>query len=87
MEKNIEFFENKILELEKENDKLKDSLLDATTQLNYSKENELLEFIRTLYREINEEIEEKEKQIDRENLLKNIKTYLQEFAKNNKINL
>jgi hypothetical protein len=83
----IEIYKNRILELEKENDKLKDNLLDATTQLNYSKENELLDFIKTLYREICEEINEKESPISREKLLKNIKIYLKEFAKNNKINL
>jgi len=83
----IEYYKNKTNELENENDRLKDSLLDATTKLNHSKENELLEFIRTLYREINEEIDEKENPIGREDLLNNIKSYLQQFAKDNKISL
>ena len=41
----MEECEKKIDRLEKENDKLKDSLLELTTHINYSKENELLDFI------------------------------------------
>lgn len=83
----IEYYKNKVVDLEKENDKLKDELLTVTTLLKYSKENVLLDFIRTLHREINEEIDEKESPITREMLLKNIKLYLQKFAKDNKISL
>lgn len=83
----IEMYRNKILELKKENDKLSDELLIVKTTLKFSKENVLLDFIRTLYREINEEINEKENPIGREKLLRNIKSYLQKFAKDNKISL
>jgi len=83
----IEMYKNKIVELKKENDKLSDELLIVKSALKFSKENVLLDFIRTLYREINEEINEKESPIGREKLLRNIKSYLQKFAKDNKLSL
>jgi hypothetical protein len=47
--------------LEEENDKLKDSLLDVTTQLNYSIERELAELVRNIYEGVNSELKNNEK--------------------------
>jgi len=73
--------------LEKENDKLKDNLLDLTTQLNYSIEQELAELVRNIYESINIEPKNKENQLTREKILTNLKKYLENFSKDYKFKL
>lgn len=83
----MEDYEKKIERMEKEIDELKDGLLDITYRLNHSKENELLDFVRTLYREVSEEYKEKKDRISRERILSNLKKYIENFAKDNRIEL
>jgi len=66
---------------------LKTKLMDLTTELNYNKEKELIELVRTLYREINDEISDKQSKLTKKEILINIKKYFDEFAKYNKIKL
>jgi len=72
--------ENKIEKLEQENDDLKDQLFELQTNLKYSRENDLRDFLRTLYREINEEIEDDESKLSKEDILKNMKKYISVFS-------
>lgn len=83
----MENLNNKIIDLETEIDKLKDLLLDATTELNYSKQNELIEFIRTLYISIKEELNNKESVLNKNDVLNNLKKSLEIFAKDNYLKL
>jgi len=77
----------KINKLEEENEDLKSKLIDLTFEMNYNKEKELLEVVRNLYREIKDELIDKEIKLTKKQVLTNIKKYLEEFAKNNKIKL
>ena len=77
----------RIVCLESEIEDLKTKLMDLTTELNYNKEKELIELVRTLYREINDEISDKQSKLTKKEILINIKKYFDEFAKYNKIKL
>jgi hypothetical protein len=74
--------------LKEENESLKTRLIDLTFEMNYNKQNELLELVRTLYGEILLEINDKESKLTKKKqILNNVKKYLEEFAKNNKIRI
>jgi hypothetical protein len=77
----------KIKNLEEENEDLKSKLIDLTFEMNYNKEKELVELVRNLYREIKLELTDKESELTKKQILNNVKKYLEEFAKNNKIKL
>jgi hypothetical protein len=81
---NTIYYLEKIASLEKENDKLKDMLLDATMELNFSKEKELLLMVRNLKVEIYKEIKENNSTTKEEHL-NNIKIYINNFAKEHNI--
>jgi flagellin-specific chaperone FliS len=78
---------NRIEELEKENDDLSTKLIDLTFELNYNKEKELLELVRELYKNISEELVCKESKLTKKQILTSVKKYLEQFAKDNKIKL
>lgn len=77
----------RIICLESENENLKSKLIDLTFEMNYNKEKELIELIRTIYNNVKEEISSKDSKLTKKQILNNIKKYLEEFAKNNKIEL
>lgn len=89
MDENID----KIRELEEENDDLKMRIFDLENEKFYSKEIELKEFLNELYNSIVEELDKKDSKYDyeeyekltKEDLLKNLKNYIQEFKKNNRL--
>lgn len=77
--------EKRIQELEDELEDIKSKLLDLSFQVNYSKERELLEFVRDLYTSLKDS--EANKDLSSEDLIKNLKTYIEEFARNNRLML
>lgn len=89
MDENID----KIRELEEENDDLKMRIFDLENEKFYSKENELKEFLNDLYNSIVEELDKKDSKYDyeeyekltKEDVLNNLKNYIQEFKKNNRL--
>lgn len=73
-----------IKKLKLENENLNSKIIDLLFEANYNKQIELIEFLRNIY----ESLEMKEiKRISKKELLMNLKHSIEEFAKNNKINL
>jgi len=71
-----------------ENEDLKTKLIDLTFEMNYNKQTELIEFLREVYNGIEEEmVEEDRYKSTREEILFSLKKNIEEFAKNNKINI
>jgi len=73
-------------ELKSENEDLKTRLTDLLFEMNYNKQTELIEFLREIYDSVIMEMEE----IDissRDEILFSLKKNIEEFAKNNKINI
>jgi len=69
-----------------ENEDLKTRLTDLLFEMNYNKQTELIEFLREIYDSVIMEMEE----IDissRDEILFSLKKNIEEFAKNNKINI
>jgi hypothetical protein len=75
--------QEKIEELEQKIDDLETQIIDLTFEQNYSKEKELLEFVRDLFVSL-QNVDEK---ISKEEIIENLKNYIREFTKNNRINL
>ena len=69
--------------LRKENEDLKDKLTDLTFELNYNKQTELIEFVRELYQSLGNV----SKNITKKEMIENLRNYIREFTKNNKIQL
>jgi len=69
--------------LRKENEDLKDKLTDLTFELNYNKQTELIEFVRELYQSLGNV----GKNITKKEMIENLRNYIREFTKNNKIQL
>jgi len=72
--------------LRSENEDLKTRLTDLLFEMNYNKQTELIEFLREIYDSVIMEMEE----IDissRDEILFSLKKNIEEFAKNNKINI
>ena len=84
---------NKLISLyeeqKKEIEELNFDIFEKKTSKKYSIENELSEFIRDLYISCEDFLEEpknrfdEKKKISSEDMLKNIKKYIEEFARNN----
>jgi hypothetical protein len=88
MEHTVETYEIENQKLKNEIDDLKDKLLDVTMEVNYSKQNELMEFLRELYCNVKEELNPKTKSnTTKDEMLFSLKKFIEEFAKNNKIRL
>jgi uncharacterized protein (DUF39 family) len=74
--------------LKEENEELKSKLIDLTFEMNYSKEVELIEFLRSIYSSIQEEMNFKTRsKLSKSQMLYSLKKNIEEFAKNNKISL
>jgi len=69
--------------LRKENEDLKDKLTDLTFELNYNKQTELIEFVRELYQSLGNV----GKNLTKKEMIENLRNYIREFTKNNKIQL
>jgi predicted RNase H-like nuclease (RuvC/YqgF family) len=72
--------------LKEENEELKTKLIDLTFEMNYNKQTELLEFLRELYIDVKKELKERNK-LTKHDILFSLKKNIEEFAKNNKLNL
>jgi flagellin-specific chaperone FliS len=78
--------ENK--KLKEEIDDLNDRIVDLLMEVNYSKQKELIEFLRELYDNVKEEMNPKTKSNStKDEMLFSLKKFIEEFAKNNKIRL
>ena len=75
--------QEKIDELEKQVDDLTTRFIDLTFEMNYNKETELLEFVRELFVSL-QNVDEK---LTKEDMIENLKKYIQTFAKDNKLSL
>ena len=75
--------ENEIERLREENDKLKDEIIELTYHLQRKKDVEAIEFIRELYHSL----KEVDKKLTKEEIIENLKKYIQVFAKDNYIML
>jgi len=69
--------------LRKENEDLKDKLIDLTFELNYNKQTELIEFVRELYQSLGNV----GKNLTKKEMIENLRNYIREFTKNDKIQL
>jgi predicted RNase H-like nuclease (RuvC/YqgF family) len=88
MEHTVETYEIENQKLKNEIDDLKDRLVDVLMEVNYSKQNELIEFLRELYGNVKEELNSKTKSnTTKDEMLFSLKKFIEEFAKNNKIRL
>lgn len=74
---------DKVGDLEDENEKIKTKLIDLTFKENYSKETELMEFVRELYESLNDV----DKSLTKDSIVNNLKTYIEKFARDNKLML
>jgi len=70
--------------LKEENEDLKSKLIDLTFEMNYNKQDELIEFLRNLYESLNPK---ELKELSKKEIIINLKSEIEEFAKNNKIRL
>lgn len=75
--------QERITELEDRVVKLEDKLIDLMFELNYNKQDELIEFIRELYQSL-QNVDEK---LSKESIIENLKNYIRDFAKNNNLML
>jgi hypothetical protein len=71
-------------DLEQENDELREKLIDLQFELNYNKQTELIEFLRELYSSLDVE---RLKEYSKEEIINNLKEYIEEFIKDNRIKL
>jgi len=69
--------------LEKQIDDLTTRIIDLTFEMNYNKETELLEFVRELFVSL-QNVGEK---LSKEEIIENLKKYIQVFAKDNNLQL
>ena len=72
-----------IEKLQEQVEELTDKLIDLQFELNYNKQDELLEFVRDLYGSL-KDVDEK---LSKEEIIENLKKYIQNFTEDNKINL
>ncbi len=76
-----------IEKLEAENEDLKSKLIDLTFELNYNKQTELIEFLREIYESIVQLMGTHNNKLTKKDVLISLKKYIEEFSKNNKIQL
>lgn len=77
--------EKTIESLEEEIEKLNSKIIDLSFELNYNKQNELLELFREIYQNICDELKSKDSKLTKKQILLSLKKYLENFAKDNKI--
>jgi len=74
---------NVILDLKEENSTLKDELIDLKQSLKFNRENELLEFVKDLYVSLSAD----NTSLIKEQIIENLKKYIESFVKDNNIRL
>jgi len=87
LESEYDKLKDEIEDLKEENEKLKNEILDLSFIVNYSKQDELLEFVRNLKESIDREINDKDSKLTKEELLNNLKKHIKDFAKYTKLNI
>ncbi|MFW6312010.1 MAG: hypothetical protein ACOC1K_07225 [Nanoarchaeota archaeon] len=75
----------KVEKLEKENEDLKSRVIDLTFDQNYSKEKELVEFVRELYSSLKDK--KSFVKLSKNDIVNNLRDYIENFAKDNKLQL
>ena len=75
-----EYFLNEIAKLKEEIERLNEVNLDLLTELNNSRYKELLECIRTIKESAENRLKEDPDEFTKEELLKNLITFINEFA-------
>ena len=78
---------NEIEKLQKKIEDLESEILDLTTIINYSKSDELLEFVRELKESVEREINDTESSLTKEELLQNLKKHIADFTKYTKLDI
>lgn len=79
--------ESYILSLEDKIESLTDENLQLKDKIRFSKEDELLEFIKTFYDSVIDEIDHVESKLTKDDILKNMKLHIEDFARIYKLNL
>ena len=77
------WYDKRIRELEIELDRVTNQLIDLQFESNYNKQDELLEFVRDLFISL-QNVDEK---LSKEEIVENLKKYIQNFAKDNHLQL
>jgi len=75
--------QERIAELEEQIVELEGKLIDLQFELKYSKQNELIEFIRDLYLSL-QTVDDK---LNKEEMIENLKKYIENFIKDNNLKL
>ena len=78
---------DEIEKLQKKIEDLESEILDLTTIINYSKSDELLEFVRELKESVEREINDTESSLTKEELLQNLKKHIADFTKYTKLDI
>ncbi len=76
-----------IISLEEKIELLTDENLQLKDKIRFSKENELLEFIKTFYDSVIDEIDHVKSKLTKDDILKNMKLFIEDFARIYKLNL
>lgn len=76
-----------IISLEEKIESLIDENLNLKDKVRFSKENELLEFIKTFYDSVIDEIDHVESKLTKDDILKNMKFFIEDFVREYKISL
>lgn len=75
--------QERIAELEEKLVEVEGKLIDLQFEMNYNKQDELLEFVRDLYLSL-QTVDDK---LGKEEMIENLKKYIENFARDNKIEL
>lgn len=76
-----------IISLEEKIESLINENLQLKDKIRFSKEDELLEFIKTFYDSVIDEIDHVESKLTKDDILKNMKLHIEDFARIYKLNL
>jgi undecaprenyl pyrophosphate synthase len=87
LESEYDKLKDEIEELKDKNEKLENDMLELSFIVNFSKQDELLEFVRELKESVNKEINNSESELTKEDLLKNLKKHIENFAEYTKLNI
>ena len=87
LESEYDKLKDEIDNLKEENEKLKNELLELSFTINYSKETELLEFVRELKESVINELNDKDSKLTKEDMLVNLKKHIDSFAEYTKLDI
>jgi hypothetical protein len=82
-----DYEDDPLYDLKKENEDLKTKLIDLTFEMNYNKQTELIEFVREIYDNVCSEMKTTHSKLTKKELLFSLKKNIEEFARNNNINI